>query len=844
MKVRFFRFIFIFFLLSAQGVLYAQSLGMQDLSNINVDALTDEQLKGYMQQAAASGMSEEELLQMAISSGMPEDELNKLEQRLRKIQQDEGIIPVSEEKGQAVPQVAVRHKRQVNFADNLGDSARKNSIGTDTSIHALHAKLKIFGEELFAGSNPQFEPNLRLATPKNYVIGADDEILLEIYGNSEASYSLNVSPDGSINVPYVGVIPVAGATIEQATVRIKEQLSRIYSGIRSGNTQVNISLGNIRSIKVVVTGEVAKPGTYTLPSVASAFNALYASGGPSVRGTMRDIKVIRNGKEIVSIDVYDFLLNGSLQHNIVLQDQDILYVSPYISRIELRGQVKRPALFELKEGENFDQLLTYAGGFNEEAYRARVTVFKNTSTERKVEDITSLQFSQYLPQSGDKYRVGKILERFTNRVSINGAVFRPGVYELSQGLTLGMLIKKADGVKEDAFMNRAYIVRLKDDLQREQVPFSVADILAGTAEDILLKREDEVHISSIFDLRTTYRVQVDGEVRKAGSYDYAEGMTLKELIIQAGGFTESGSSKRIEIARRVANSDARSESATTSEIYHVDIERDLSGAEDFQLEPFDMVNVRLAAGYERQRSVRIEGEVLYPGHYTLSRKDERISDVIARAGGFTAYAYVDGASLKRKDLGKVQVDSTSNFDWRNAALEEERYQERLVRLSSIQKSTMNPSNLSAVQKETGPNSYVGINLHQILKTPKGDSDLILEEGDVLHIPKQLQTVRISGEVLSPVTVTYSSNKGFKQYISQAGGFSERALRKRAYVVYANGSAKSTSRFLFFNNYPKIKPGAEIFVPEREPRGRMGAAQWVGIGGSLATTLGVIVALFR
>lgn len=643
-KVQFFSFIILLFLTFGGGFVRAQNIGAQDLSGIKVDELTDDQLRSYMQQAAASGMSEDELLQMALSSGMPQEELEKLEQRIQKIQEEEGMPTASSTEN---PKINDTRKKGRSVA---GNAEVDTSITAYSEVHTLSSstQLKIFGAELFQGSNPKFEPNLRIATPKNYVIGADDELLIEIYGNSEASYSLTVTPEGTINIPYIGVVPVIGSTLEQATNRIKNKLSTIYSGINSGNTKLNISLGNIRSIKVILTGEVVKPGTYTLPSVATVFNALYTSGGPTGNGTFRNVKVIRNGKEEAVIDVYDFLLNGSLKNNIVLQDQDIIHVSPYLSRVEVRGQVKHPALFEMKEGESFDQLLTYAGGFNEEAYRARVTVFKNTPTERKVEDLPASQFGLYLPQSGDKYMIGKILDRFTNRVRISGSVFRPGVYELSQGLTLSMLIKKADGLKEDAFMNRAYISRLKDDLQREQVAFSVAAILAGTQEDIPLKREDEIFISSIFDLRTAYKIQIDGEVRKTGTYDYAEGMTLKELIIQAGGFTESGSSKRIEVARRVDNSNALSESARTSEIYQVNIQRDLSDAENFILKPFDIVNVRLEAGYERQRSVRVEGEVLYPGQYTLSRKDERISDLIVRAGGFTAFAYTEGASLKER----------------------------------------------------------------------------------------------------------------------------------------------------------------------------------------------------
>jgi len=835
LSVRYLRFLVIILLAGFTVITHAQQVNTSDLSQVKVDELTDEQLRNYMQQAAASGMSQQELLQLAASSGMPQVEQEKLAERIQQLQTVDSSVQKS------VPSISDRRKegRSINQTPDRTDTLQRVKSPALTPVNQA---LPVFGAALFQGSDPKFEPNLRLATPKNYVIGAGDELLLEIYGNSEASYSLTVSPEGAVNIPYVGVVSVAGASIEQATVRIKKRLGSIYKGMNSGQTQVSITLGNIRSIKVIVTGEVIKPGTFTLPAVATVFNALYAAGGPNNQGTLRKINVFRNGILVTTVDVYDFLLHGSLKENIVLQDQDVIQVSPYTNRVEIRGEVKHPATFELKEGETFDQLLSYAGGFTEEAYRTRITVLKTTATERKVEDLLASQFGLYLPQSGDQYRVGKILDRFTNRVRISGAVFRPGVYELSSGLTLSTLIKKADGVKEDAFLNRGYINRLNEQRQREQISFSVSGILAGTANDIALKREDEVIISSISDLRTEYKVQIEGEVRRAGWYDFANGMTLKALIMQAGGFTEGASSTRIEIARRLDAADSLTAGTQTAQIYQVDVDRDFAGADNFLLKPFDVVNVRPATGYERQRSVRIEGEVRYPGRYTLRHKDERVSDLIQRAGGFTNYAYTAGASLKRKDLSQGEVDSTANQFKHQAQVEAEQYQERVARLGSLQKNTRN--DLSVVQRATTGSSYVGIDLDHILKNPHGNSDLILEEGDVVRIPKQLQTVRISGEVLSPVAVVYEPGKKFKHYISAAGGFSEQALRKRSYVVYANGSARSTKKVLFFNNYPKVKPGSEIFVPQREPRGRMSAAQWVGIGGSLATTIGVIVALFR
>lgn len=805
-----------------------QVINSSDLSTVRVDDLTDEQIMAYMRQAQSMGLSETELTQMALQRGMPPSEIEKLRERIEKLngpidQQDTGSSSITD-----------RPERQL--VDSVVTvPARPDSSGGKP--------LRIFGASLFQDAPILFEPNLRLATPKNYVLGPGDQILIDIYGRSEENHSLTISPEGTINIPYVGLVPVAGMTIEQANARITNALSTVYSAIRTGNTKVNIALGNIRSIKVIITGEVAKPGTYTLPSVATIFNALYYSGGPSKNGSFRNIRLIRGGKEVARLDIYDFLISGNFTENIRLEDQDVLMVPPYESRVEVDGEVKRPAIFELRKGETFDDLLTYAGGFSEDAYKARIRVIKRTTKEQRIEDLLSSQFSQYMPQAGDRYRIDRILERFENRVTIKGAVFRPGEYELSPGLTLSMLIKKAEGLKEDAFLNRGYIVRLKDDMQSEQLSFGVAGIVAGTEPDIELKREDIVTISSLFDLREAYTVNIDGEVRSPGRFAYAEGMTLQDLIIQADGFRESASGGRIEIARRVKDADVSSQSAQIAQIFQVDLAKTLSKTDqDFVLMPFDHVVVRTATGYETQRTVRVEGEVLYPGLYTINRKNERISDVIKRAGGLTPFAYVEGASLKRRTM----VDTNKAAETRAEKEERElRKQEEYKRMLALQQLQSDAGAFNGINLDRNiDNDLVGINLERIILNPGQRGDLILEDGDVIRIPKELQTVKISGEVLAPSTAVYSPSKGFKQYISQAGGFSSRALRKSTYVLYANGSVKSTSRFLFFNNYPPIKPGAEIFVPQKEVRLQVSAQQWIGVGTGLASLAAMIVAIFR
>lgn len=807
---------------------YGQAISTSDLSQVRVDDLSDEQVLAYMRQAESMGLSGEQLAQMARQRGMPPTEVDKLQERLAELNTATLANP---RLGQSQD---IRRERR------LVDSVVTKPATPDTTYNG---SLKLFGASLFQGAPALFEPNLRLATPKNYVLGPGDQVLIDIYGRSEETHSLTIAPEGTINIPYAGVVTVGGMTIEQATARITSALATVYSAIRTGATKVTVALGDIRSIRVILTGEIVKPGSYTLPSVATVFNALYYSGGPSENGSFRNIKLIRAGKEVAGLDIYEFLMGGNFSGNIRLEDQDVLMVPPYERRVIVQGEVKRPAIFELKEGETFDKLLAYAGGFTENAYQARIKVTKRTDREQRIEDLLNSQFANYEPQTGDAYVVDRILNRFENRINIAGAVFRPGAYELSPGLTLSMLIKKAEGLKEDAFLNRGTILRLKDDLQREQLAFNVAGVLAGTEPDIELRREDEVTISSIFELREAYMVDIDGEVRLPGQFGYAEGMTLQDLIVQAGGFRESASGSRIEISRRVTNADIQSQSAQIAEIFQVHADKGLSKQDqDFVLMPFDRVVVRTSTGYETQKRVRIVGEVLFPGWYDINRKDERISDLIKRAGGLTPFAYVDGASLKRDGLQDTGVVDMTGAE---AAERERKRQEEYSRMLALQQLQSDATAFNQLNIEKSiDNNLVGINLERIITRPGHRGDLMLEDGDVIYVPKELQTVKISGEVLAPSTSVYAPSKGFKQYISQAGGFSSRALRKSVYVRYANGSVKSTNRFLFVNNYPPIKPGAEIFVPQKEAKLPIGAQQWLGFGTGIASLAAIIVTIFR
>lgn len=778
-------------------------------ATIDFNSLTDTQVKQIVEEWQLNSRSENNWEEVAISKGWTTNDVEQFKSRLAQINKSNLSNKNASPIGRTLP----------NTANNYIKPRQENQF-------------KIFGSELFSNGDLTFEPNLRLATPSDYIIGPDDEIGIDIYGFSEASYRLKVSPDGNLLVPNVGIIAVNGLNMEQAKEKIKNRLSKVYTGLQSGVTSVNISLGNIRSIRVIITGEITKPGTYTLPSVATVFNALYSSGGPNENGSMRQIQLIRNGQVKARIDVYDFLMNGSFKNNIRLQDQDVIHVPTYENKIKIIGAVKREGYFEIKNNEHLDDAISFAGGFNDKAFRNRIKITRNTTTEKRIEEVTTTSFSQFSLQSGDEILVDEILNRYENRVQIQGAVFRPGAFELTAGLTLKALLQKAEGLKEDAFLNRGFITRTKADLTTEIINFETHKIINGNAKDIILVKEDVVLIPSMFDLKESYQLEINGAVRKPGTYKYADNMSLEALIILAGGFKEGATPKRIEIARRIRNTQSLQDTSTLAQLFYVDIEGDLKQSTNlFSLQPFDIVSVRQAPGYQKQKTIQIEGEVLFPGNYILTNKNERISGLIQRAGGITSSAYLKGASLQRNNRTENHTEINKE------TIKKEQ-------IENLQKATNDSVDLD-FNKVSLKNNYVGIDLPSILKKPGSRHDLLLEDGDIIFVPKLLQTVRVSGEVLSPSSIVYQPRISFKNYIRKAGGYSPKGMKKHAYIVYANGSIASTKRYLFFNVYPHVQPGAEIFIPTKEERkNRLSTSEIVAITTGLATIATLIFSITR
>lgn len=794
----------------------ASAQTLQNISSINVDDLSDQKLRELLQKAQSSGLSDAELVQQAQNRGMSNSQIQKLQTRIQEIRTKDGGTTTNSADSNATS------RRRLNYKPE----------SPDTSLNQkdifLSLKPKIFGADIFTNKNFSFEPNLKLATPVNYIIGPDDQLNINVYGNSLINWRLDVSPEGNINIPGIGIINVAGKTIENATAIIKSKLTANNYAIGRG-TNVQVSLGNIRSIKVIMVGQLEKPGTYTLPSLATVFNALYAAGGPNETGSLRQIQIIRNNHVIRQLDVYDFLVKGDQKGNINLQDQDIIRVPTYKTRVELEGQIKIPALFEVLPGESLQTILNYAGGFTDSAYTARIKVSQISDQQRKLTDVVEADYKNYIPLRGDKYFIQSIINRFENRVTINGAVFRPGEYELQNGMDLLQLIQTAAGLKEDAFTERGTITRLKADNSTEIIAFDVKDVL-NKAVTVKLQREDIIEISSIFDLRNKYQITINGSVRKPGVFAFAENLKVEDLILKAGGFAEGASPKRIEVARRINNADPQSKSSKVAEVFTVNVDNQLKLAGiNFVLKPFDIVSVYTLPGYEKQRTVKVEGEVLYPGSYTIETKNEKISDLIARTGGLTALADIEGGSLKRDNIAILGVDKNKTD---TLAIARERA-EQFNRLKRTNRDSTNSSN-------TQPrNNFVGINLKKILKAPGSKIDLLLEDGDVLRIPKQQQLVRVNGEVLYPSAVVYSRSKSFKAYVLNAGGFSPNALKRSAYVVYPSGTVKGTHKIFFFNNHPSVKPGSEIFVPNKPKSVGNTIQSLLGITTGLAT-LGAII----
>jgi protein involved in polysaccharide export with SLBB domain len=783
-----------------------------NLSNVRVDQLSDGDIAKLKSQLTAQGMTIDQAEPMAIAKGMSAAEFAKLKARLS---------GAANTNAAGAKKVAPSNAREASASD---------TADTESYLQKTPKPLidpLIFGSELYTSVAPSFEPNMSLATPLNYVLGPNDQITVSVYGVQEYSGELTVSPEGNVSIPNVGLIRVAGLTIEAATQKIKNTMgSTVYTYLRSGGSKIAVTLSKIRTIKVTIIG-ANRPATYRLSSLATVFNALYVSGGPTAFGSFREIELMRDNKLFKKIDLYRMLLNGDQSDNVGLKDNDVIRIPSYKTRVSLQGQVKRPGIFEVLPGENFANVLAFASGFTDTAYQASVKVFAQTSKERQIKDLTQAQYNTYAPQMGDVFVVSKLLNRYANRVKIAGAVYRPDVFELTQNLKVADLIRKADGLTEDAYTGRAQIIRLQEDLTRSLVSFDVAKALNGeAAHNILLQREDEVLITSKQELKDSFNVYIQGEIRKPGSFEYVHGLTLKDLILQAGGFTDAAY-KSIEIARIIKRDSITAQDLGATQIILTEVDGDLSMASaSTPLSAFDVVTIKRKAGYVLPESVRITGQVQYPGPYALSARNERVSAILKRAGGYTADAFIEGAYLLHN----------------KTAEEKKKEEEAIERAQKILKDSSGLAQLEA-QKNTAF-IKVPLNLISILSNPGSEEDLVLKVGDEIFIPKYDGQIKVGGAVLLTTQVPYSKNNSFGNYITAAGGYSADAIKRKAYIVYANGEAARSKKLLFFTTRPKVRPGSEIVVPKKEAGKKVSTGELIGISSSIASLAGLIIALLR
>ena len=764
-------------------VLYVLMMGVV---TVQAQSISDEQVIEFVKTATAAGKSQKQIMNELALKGVTRAQAERIKKRyeyLQATQKDLGAVDKN------------RMRTEVEVPDFIRDEDMDMLVENETD--STEQIKQVFGRNIFNSRNLTFAPSQNIATPANYKLGPGDEVIIDVWGSNQTTIREIISPDGNIKIQDIGLVYLNGMTVQEADRFLRNKLSKIHAiGHEDGEnaSDMKLSLGQIRTIQINVMGEVVMPGTYALSSLSSVFHALYRAGGVNELGSLRAISVMRNGKKVATVDVYDFILKGKTLEDIRLQEGDVIIVPPYEQLVDIQGNVKRPMFYEMKQGETVKDLIEYAGNFTGDAYRKNVRMTRQNGREYQIYTIDDLDYSVFQLMDGDVVSVSAMLDRYENRVEIKGAVYRPGVYQYSGLLnTVKQLIEKAEGLKGDAFTNRAVLHREHDDLTMEVISVNVKGLMDGSVPDVALQRNDVVYIPSIHDLQDIGNVTIYGEVARPGVFSFAENTTLEDLIIQAGGLLESASAVRVDVSRRIKNSKGTEVPNEIGEMFTFSLKDGfvIDGEQGFVLQPYDQVYVRKSPAYVPQVNVRVQGEILYEGTYALTQKSERVSDLVKKAGGVTPYAYVKGARLTR----------TINADERK----------RMESVLDMAKNGAGKDSINVEQLELGNVYYVGIDLEKAIQQPGSDYDVVLREGDVLEIPEYNNTVRISGAVMYPNTVTYQRGKSLGHYIEQAGGYGFRAKKSKAYVVYMNGQVNKAKRV----SNDVIQPGCEIIVPTKE-----------------------------
>ncbi|MBQ5582766.1 MAG: SLBB domain-containing protein [Bacteroidales bacterium] len=778
--------------------------------------MTDDQVVKYVQSAMEAGKSQDEIGMDLLARGVTKEQAERIKKKYQEQQSTDDLLTSGVNRNRSKGKVVSKGKslKKVSTGDEftseyagtrfeapLRIDLQENEMAfiTDsltTSLESIEGKNKpreerIFGHDIFNNEDLSFEPNENAATPQNYRLGPGDEVMIDIWGYNEASFSETISPEGRIHISQVGPVSLSGLTIDQATSKIRRTLASKYSGLEGQQSSVSVSLGQIRTIQVNVMGEVEMPGTFRLSSFSSVFHALYSAGGVTETGSLREVKVMRAGKEVAVVDVYEYIFNGSFSTDVKLQEGDVVIVPPYQNLVKVTGKAKRPMFYELTSTETLQNLIDYAGGFAAGAYEQDVRVERNNGLEKSLYTVAKSNFSNFVMANGDEISIDETLDRYTNKVEVRGFVFRPGAFELGDDIaTVKQLVKRAGGLTEDAFLSRAVILREKADLNLEVVSVNIGAIVGGQEEDVLLKKNDVLVISSKHEINDRGTMTINGMVAKPSTFAFAENTNVEDLIIMAGGLLDGASLARVDVARRVIDRNGVVASDVVGETFSFPIKDGLvAGADDFVLMPYDVVSVRPAPGYSEQQYVTLEGEFTFPGDYALISKGERLSDMIARAGGLTPQAYAPGVKVVRKT---------------NAASAEEI--ERLMNKNAQRDSVdVKELNLSGTVN-------VAIDVQKAMANPGTEWDIMLKPGDRIVVPETEYTVTIQGSVMFPNAVTYVPGKPLSYYINAAGGYSQDAKKSKVYAIYMNGSAASSKKAGF-----RIEPGCTIIVPAKPDR---------------------------
>ena len=818
-------------------ILFSVFLALCSFHMYAQSSMTDEQVLRYVMKEHEAGTSQSQIITKLMQRGVDIQQIRRVKKTYERVAKDKGLGQVSagttKEKANdrmrknngaekedhnsdfkikatdKASERTVYDKTNPNFrqmGSELSDILPDSIIIRDERLEAELNKKKVFGRDIFNRKDLSFEPNMNIATPQNYRIGPGDAVIIDVYGASQKSEQLTVSPDGDITIEGFGPVQVSGLTVAQANARLRSTLGSRYSSSR-----VRLTVGQTRTIMVNVMGEVKAPGTYTLSAFASVFHALYMAGGINDLGTLRNIKVYRNNKLVTMVDIYDYILNGKLTGNIRLADNDVIVVGAYDCLVNITGKVKRPMYYEMKKNESVGTLIKYAGGFTGDAYKKSVRLIRKTGREFSVFSVDEFDMNTFHLADADSVSVDSILQRYSNMVEVKGAVFRPGMYQVGGNInSVRTLLEYAEGFTEEAFTAHAVMHRMRPDRTLEVIPVDVEGIMNGRVADIPLQKNDVLFIPTKAEMMQQQTITIHGEVVYPGIYKYAANETLEDLVLQAGGLKESASTVKVDVARRIINSKALTTDSVISRTYTFALKDGfvIDGQPGFTLQPFDEVYVRKSPGYNEQKNIEVRGQVMFAGTYTLVSKNERLTDAIKKAGGITDMAYVKGARLERR----ITPDERLRM-------------ETVLKLAKMQSGKKDSVDINSL--DLGDTYYVGIELDKALEKPGGDADLVLREGDRIIVPEYNGTVKISGNVMYPNTVAYEKGKRPSWYIDQAGGFGNRAKKGSTYIIYMNGTVARVG------HNAKIRPGCEIVVPTKPESNGKGLAQWLSIGTSVA-----------